>query len=492
MTVASEISRVDPPYAGNGVTTVFPYTFKIFAAGDLRVILTDPEGVETTLVLGVDYTVSGAGSAAGGNVTTTVAPATDYTLSIERVLAPTQPVDLRNQGPFLAEVVERVADRLTMLVQQALAESGSALRLPKGEAATDLTTLLPPIADRKGMALGFDPTTGAPGVYAPLGGATVSAALIDVVQAATRQIAIDLLAGGVTNNRVLRGDGTHVTLGQILLADFANVADARLLGRSAGSAGIPQELTVGAGLSLSAGALTTALPFLARISNAAAIAVTGDATATLDRWHEINLTAADATISLPPVSGNAGKVVGFKVLRTNTKCATIDADGSEYIDNFGVQRMHKGGILLVYCDGTQWQSLIRNLAPGVKVLASSNASQAVTADSENVEYEDQEYDSHDAWSGSVFTAPVDGVYQFCANCGIVGSSGGIHLVLYYQGGALYSSACRSGTANAAVALSAAIPMRAGTTVSFRLTSTETRTADYAKNTLSITRVADHD
>jgi hypothetical protein len=42
----------------------------------------------------------------------------------------------------------------------------------------------------------------------------------------------------------------------VTLAKIANVTDARLLGRSAGSAGAPQEITVGSGLSLSGGALT--------------------------------------------------------------------------------------------------------------------------------------------------------------------------------------------------------------------------------------------
>jgi hypothetical protein len=42
----------------------------------------------------------------------------------------------------------------------------------------------------------------------------------------------------------------------VTLAKIANVTDARLLGRSAGSAGAPQEITIGAGLSLSGGSLS--------------------------------------------------------------------------------------------------------------------------------------------------------------------------------------------------------------------------------------------
>lgn len=42
----------------------------------------------------------------------------------------------------------------------------------------------------------------------------------------------------------------------VTYAKIQNVTDARLLGRSAGSAGAPMEITVGSGLSLAAGALT--------------------------------------------------------------------------------------------------------------------------------------------------------------------------------------------------------------------------------------------
>ena len=65
---------------------------------------------------------------------------------------------------------------------------------------------------------------------------------------------------------VLRRSGTAVAFGTVATAGLAdaavtyakiqNVTDARLLGRSSGSSGPPIEITVGSGLSLSAGALT--------------------------------------------------------------------------------------------------------------------------------------------------------------------------------------------------------------------------------------------
>jgi len=116
MTVPSTRFRED--YAGNGSATSFPYAFRIFKATDLVVTKTDNSGNETTLTLGTDYTVTGAGSYNGGAVVLTTALPTSYRLTIERVLAIKQETDLRNQGEFLAETHEDAFDRLTMIVQR--------------------------------------------------------------------------------------------------------------------------------------------------------------------------------------------------------------------------------------------------------------------------------------------------------------------------------------------------------------------------------------
>lgn len=240
MTVPSSASRND--YVGDGATTIFPYTFKVFAAGDLVVTSTDPDGIPTTLVLGVDYTVSGAGLPGGGNVTlTTPLPGTgdpedSHALAIERSIAATQDTDLRNQGPYLAEVIERALDRIVMMVQQALSWGSSALRLPRGEAPSDATTRLPPLEQRKGRILGFD-ATGAPGAYAQLEGETVSAAMTPVVQAATLENARDLLMPDGTV------DGDKLEDGTVSNAKMSDMPPLTVKGNATGGAAQPDDLT---------------------------------------------------------------------------------------------------------------------------------------------------------------------------------------------------------------------------------------------------------
>ncbi|MCM8784565.1 MAG: hypothetical protein NC818_07390 [Candidatus Omnitrophica bacterium] len=117
MTVSNQTSKV--VYDGDGSTTVFPYTFKIFQEEDLEVISQDTStGNETTLTLGADYTVSGAGNEGGGNVTLATALATGKKLIIRRNLALTQENDYVENDPFPAESHEKALDRLTFISQQ--------------------------------------------------------------------------------------------------------------------------------------------------------------------------------------------------------------------------------------------------------------------------------------------------------------------------------------------------------------------------------------
>ncbi|MEG2664571.1 MAG: phage tail protein [Hafnia sp.] len=128
MTVSTEVDHND--YTGNGVTTSFPYTFRIFKKSDLVVQVVDLNENISELVLDTDYTVTGAGGYTGGNVILSTALTSGYQISISRELPVTQETDLRNQGKFFAEVHEDAFDKLTMLIQQVRSWFSLALRKP--------------------------------------------------------------------------------------------------------------------------------------------------------------------------------------------------------------------------------------------------------------------------------------------------------------------------------------------------------------------------
>lgn len=127
MTVSTTLDR--QYFNGNGVTVAFPFNFRFFENSNIYVSLIAPDNTVTLLTLTAHYTLSGALAAGGGTVTMLTAPATGYRLLIQRVLPQTQPTSIRNQGAYFPAIHEDVFDRLTMLVQQAIAGSGNGLQL---------------------------------------------------------------------------------------------------------------------------------------------------------------------------------------------------------------------------------------------------------------------------------------------------------------------------------------------------------------------------
>ena len=140
MTVSSETTRND--YTGNGVTTVFAYSFRIWAESDLLVVQADADGVETVLELTTDYTVSGAGSTTGGNVTLLSALTSGYKLAILSAIPALQGQKLSSQGGFSAAVQEASLDKLTRMVQQVDEGVNRALKIPitSSESPDDLVS----------------------------------------------------------------------------------------------------------------------------------------------------------------------------------------------------------------------------------------------------------------------------------------------------------------------------------------------------------------
>lgn len=102
-------------YPGAGSAGPFAYPFKIFDQAHLVVTDTlDSTGVATTLALGVGYTVSGVGRAAG-SILLTAPLAVGHTLKIRRRPPLTQLTALRDEGPYFPNVME---DRFDLAVMQ--------------------------------------------------------------------------------------------------------------------------------------------------------------------------------------------------------------------------------------------------------------------------------------------------------------------------------------------------------------------------------------
>ena len=155
MTISS--TTVKNSYSGNGSTTAFAYTFKIFANTDLQVIIRSSTGTETVKSLTTHYTVSGVGDASGGNVTFTSGniPASGETVVIRRAVPQTQAIDYIANDPFPAESHEEGLDRATMTTQQVQEELDRSIKLSRTNTMTS-TEFTVGATDRASKVLGFD------------------------------------------------------------------------------------------------------------------------------------------------------------------------------------------------------------------------------------------------------------------------------------------------------------------------------------------------
>ncbi len=157
MTVLDSTPR--DQYTATSGQTVFPYTFEIAAAGDIKVL---QNGTLINQGAGAgEYAVSGVGVDTGGNVTLVTGATTGDVLTIYRDMAYERLTAYTNAGDFLAADVNNDFDRLWLALQQNGGDLGRVLIAPNTD-PTSIDMTIPAKADRLGKYLRFNDTTGNP------------------------------------------------------------------------------------------------------------------------------------------------------------------------------------------------------------------------------------------------------------------------------------------------------------------------------------------
>lgn len=127
MTISNTV-RTAGPFIGNGITKVFPFTYKVFAREDVLVALTTTTtGVESILTLDSDYFVTlnpNQDVSPGGLITMTVAPPVGTTLAATSNVALIQKLELTNQGGFYPKAINDALDKIVINIQQISARLG--------------------------------------------------------------------------------------------------------------------------------------------------------------------------------------------------------------------------------------------------------------------------------------------------------------------------------------------------------------------------------
>lgn len=223
MSLPSEIFRND--YEGDGTLATYVYSFKVFKKEHLKVIIsrTDILAADVTLVEGVDYTVTGVGTAGGtvvlqdgtGLLVGGKLP-TGKNIGIIRQVPLTQLTELNNQGRFNPRFYEDALDYMMMALQQQQDALNRSLTVLESQPTTGLT--FPSPAVRAGMLLGFD-SNGDP--IAVSAGGAVSGSWQTLIDAANYTACRTLLGFAGTGGTVQTANIDPAGLGAAALASSA-------------------------------------------------------------------------------------------------------------------------------------------------------------------------------------------------------------------------------------------------------------------------------
>ena len=158
MTVLDNAPR--DQYTATSGQTVFPYTFEIAAAGDIKVL---QNGTLINQGAGAgEYAVSGVGVDTGGNVTLVTGATTGDVLTIYRDMAYERLTAYTNAGDFLAADVNNDFDRLWLALQQNGDDLDGRVLIAPNTDPTSIDMTIPAKTDREGKFLSFDSVTGNP------------------------------------------------------------------------------------------------------------------------------------------------------------------------------------------------------------------------------------------------------------------------------------------------------------------------------------------
>lgn len=197
----STTTRKAGPFTGNGVVTLFPFVFKVFSKADLKVIRTNTAGIETTLVLDSNYSVSlnaDQNSTPGGTVTySTLAVGEKLTIVGNQLVV--QPTDITNGSGFYPEVIEDALDRNVISMQQIYEAVARTIRFPSSDPF--LPAELPTALNRAGRALVFQ-GNGDVGLSASAYDDQAGAAAISAAQAAASATAAQGSAGNANTSAI--------------------------------------------------------------------------------------------------------------------------------------------------------------------------------------------------------------------------------------------------------------------------------------------------
>jgi hypothetical protein len=316
MTVSSTTTKVS--YSGNGSTTVFAYTFKIFAAAEITVIIRSSTGTETVKSLTTHFTLSNIGVDGGGNVTFVSAPASGETVVLIRNTPNTQTLDLVENDPFLSSSFEDTLDKITHQLIEQQEEIDRSIKVSRTNSITssEFTTNA---SDRASKVLGFD-SSGELSVTTELGTFKGNWA------ASTSYVIRDLVKDTSTGN-IFFVNTAHTSSGSEPLTSNANSAKYSLIVDA--SSRTTQATNASTSATAAASSATAAASSASTASTQASNAATSASTASTQATN----AASSATAAAASATAAAASADNFDDTYLGAKSSdpTTDNDGESLV-----------------------------------------------------------------------------------------------------------------------------------------------------------------
>jgi chemotaxis protein histidine kinase CheA len=284
-------------YTATNGQTVFAYSFPIFADADIKVYIGS-----TLKTLTTHYTVSGAGTDNGGNVTLGSGATTGDIVTIYRDMPVARTSDYQTNGDLLAETLNDDLDKLAMMIQQIEYDLNSrTLRFGQFTTGIPLSEFTENASDRAGKVLSFD-SSGEPNITQELGVFKGNWA------ASTVYVLRDIIKD-TSNNNIYICTTAHTSSGSQPISSNTDVAKWTLLVDSAAA---------------STSATAAASSATAAASSATAAASSATAAATSKSGADTAKTAAEtAKTAAETAETNA------ETAETNAETAETNAEASE-------------------------------------------------------------------------------------------------------------------------------------------------------------------
>ena len=356
-------------YTATSSQTVFAYGFSIFNDSDLKVYVGS-----TVKTLTTDYTVSGAGTTAGGNVTFGTGLTSGDIVTIYRDLPVSRTTDYQANGDLLAESLNDDLDKLAMMIQQVEYDLNSrTLRFGQFTTGIPLSEFTENATDRAGKVLAFD-SSGDPNITQELGTYQGTDATTTTAAYSIRDIVKSTTTAQLNNIYICTAtspSGTALTN----TSYWALIIDAVAAGSSATAAA--SSATAAASSATAAATSATSAATSATTATTQATTATTQATTATTQASAASSSASAAATS---ETNAAASYDAFddRYLGSKSSDPTVDNDGATLLDG-AMYFNTTNNVTMVYdLGGTSWGRTIPTAADQTNIDTVSGISANVT------------------------------------------------------------------------------------------------------------------